>query len=607
MAGIENRARRSAEEREVLSRPHGGSDVPFQTYARRSAVCSVNSKAVRRPAILLGAALSLAFSAGASASRDLWDPVPAADAGKNELSLPMPCGGKMVFRRIETAAKGPLDDVRITVGSDDRGSAAVDTGGTTYIGGSFSSKGGRSYWLGKYEVTQAQYDAVMSDGKTCPPQGDLPMPKLSKLAVPVVKVSWYDAVEFTRKYNEWLNANAADALPKEDGQPGFVRLPTGTEWEYAARGGIAGVTGRDAPENADEVAWSSPKSNGRLQLVGLKKPDASGLFDMLGNVSEITFSPFALSKVSRPHGQASGFESRGGNYQTAGSGLFYGLRTEHGYYSGGKEFRAKTLGFRAAVGALALTSDKRLQEIKKEWDSLGNDSNAGDTHGGNAGTVKKISELEQKLKRQEEILKKNRELTEANRDLQESGSTREKELADLQGELAGLRESLVAVQKDLKSANMARDEQRDSAIVANIQLGAFLCSRIADQNIKLDNRDRFNAMRKDMCKDSSDSSLCTPEQLKKLDDDRAQVKAVLDSLTDYYRSTIKGTAGNYDLPVMESQREKSLLYVSKMPFSNLTGYASIYLDHLKAAYGGSGDQDRKWISDCTSLAAGSKK
>ncbi|MCP6082704.1 hypothetical protein NL341_27280, partial [Klebsiella pneumoniae] len=81
-------------------------------------MCSVNSKAVRSPAILLGAALSLAFSAGASASRDLWDPVPAADAGKNELSLPMPCGGKMVFRRIETAAKGPLDDVRITVGSD---------------------------------------------------------------------------------------------------------------------------------------------------------------------------------------------------------------------------------------------------------------------------------------------------------------------------------------------------------------------------------------------------------------------------------------------------------------------------------------------------------
>lgn len=200
---------------------------------------SVNRGAVRRPAILLGAALSLAFSAGANASRDLWDPVPASDAGRNELSLPMPCGGKMVFRRIQTSAKGPLDDVKVSVGiSSGEAQPAVDSAGSSYIAGSFSPKTpkeGRYYWIGKYEVTQAQYDAVMTDGQKCP-NGDM------KLGVPAVKISWYDAMEFTRKYNRWLYENAPDKMPKEDGQPGFIRLPTGTEWEYAARGGVAGET-----------------------------------------------------------------------------------------------------------------------------------------------------------------------------------------------------------------------------------------------------------------------------------------------------------------------------------------------------------------------------
>lgn len=268
---------------------------------------SVNRGAVRRPAILLGAALSLAFSAGANASRDLWDPVPASDAGRNELSLPMPCGGKMVFRRIQTSAKGPLDDVKVSVGiSSGEAQPAVDSAGSSYIAGSFSPKTpkeGRYYWIGKYEVTQAQYDAVMTDGQKCP-NGDM------KLGVPAVKISWYDAMEFTRKYNRWLYENAPDKMPKEDGQPGFIRLPTGTEWEYAARGGVAGETGRDAPENVDDVAWSSGSANGRLQLVGLKKADGSGLFDMLGNADEMTSTPFRLSKRSREHGQASGFETR---------------------------------------------------------------------------------------------------------------------------------------------------------------------------------------------------------------------------------------------------------------------------------------------------------
>lgn len=559
---------------------------------------SVNRGAVRRPAILLGAALSLAFSAGANASRDLWDPVPASDAGRNELALPMPCGGKMVFRRIQTSAKGPLDDVKVSVGiSSGEAQPAVDSAGSSYIAGSFSPKTpkeGRYYWIGKYEVTQAQYDAVMTDGQKCP-NGDM------KLGVPAVKISWYDAMEFTRKYNRWLYENAPDKMPKEDGQPGFIRLPTGTEWEYAARGGVAGETGRDAPENVDDVAWSSGSANGRLQLVGLKKADGSGLFDMLGNADEMTSTPFRLSKRSREHGQASGFETRGGSYQTPGAGLFYGVRTEHQYYSGGKEFSAKTIGFRAAVGAPAITSQNRLDEIRKEWSSLGDDSNEGDTHGGNAGTVGKIQELEKKLRNQEEILRRNRELTEANREMQESSSDRENELAGLQNELAGLRQSLVSVQEDLRSANSAREEQRNSAIVANYQLGAFLCSSIAKQNMDLDRLTRLLADTKKMCDKGSDSKLCSEDQLDGFGRKRAASKGVLDGLVNYYRSTLKVTVGNYDLPVISSQKDRALLYISKMQNGNLSEFAETYFTHLNAAYKGAGDADDRWISDCSSV------
>lgn len=562
---------------------------------------SVKRKAVRRPAILLGAALSLAFSAESIAGRDIWDPVPASDAGRNELALPMPCGGKMVFRRIQTSAKGPLDDVKISVGirNEEAASAAVDSRETSYISGSFSSKDGRYYWIGKYEVTKAQYDAVMSGGGKCP-NGDM------KLTVPAVRISWYDAVEFTRKYNEWLYTNAADRMPVEDGQPGFVRLPTGTEWEYAARGGLSGETGRDAPADIGEVAWNSGNANGRLQLVGLKKPDASGLFDMLGNVDEITLTPFRFSKIGRQHGQASGFELRGGSYQTAGSGLFYGLRTEHPYYSGGKEFSSKTIGFRVAVGTPAITSTRRLDVVREEWSRLGVDSNEGDNHGGNKGTVKKIQELEQKLRKQEDILRKNRELTEANRDLKESSSDREAELAGLQSELAGLRESLASVQNDLRSANIARDEQRNGAIVANIQLGAFLCSSIANKNNEVNSLSARLSGIKQYCdkgNNRSSSTICTDEQQKGFERQIGEKQATLTGLVNYYRSTIKGTVGNYDLPVMNSQKDKARLYVSKMQTQdgNLPEFADMYFRHLSAAYKGAGDADDRWISDCSSV------
>jgi formylglycine-generating enzyme required for sulfatase activity len=119
----------------------------------------------------------------------------------------------------------------------------------------------RSFCIGEYEVTQAQWQAVMesnpSSFKDC--GGDCP----------VENVSWNDAQNFINKLNE--------------SNDGFrYRLPTEAEWEYAGR---AGTTG-DYAGNLNEIAWYSENSGNRTHAVGGKQPNAWGLYDMIGNVQE---------------------------------------------------------------------------------------------------------------------------------------------------------------------------------------------------------------------------------------------------------------------------------------------------------------------------------
>lgn len=150
---------------------------------------------------------------------------------EGSIELPMPCDGAMVFRVIKTGTHSPLDDKSIILGNDNSEQGFAEHSTPNFIAGSFSKKNSERYFLlGKYEVSQLQYQAVMND--TCP------KPEM-KARLPVTGISWFDAVAFSHKYNEWLMKNHKDKLPVEDGKVGFIRLPTNTEWEYAARGGAA--------------------------------------------------------------------------------------------------------------------------------------------------------------------------------------------------------------------------------------------------------------------------------------------------------------------------------------------------------------------------------
>ncbi|MGE4298007.1 MAG: formylglycine-generating enzyme family protein [Desulfovibrionaceae bacterium] len=117
------------------------------------------------------------------------------------------------------------------------------------------------FWMGKYEVTQAEWRQVMGN-KPSNFKGD---------RNPVENVSWDDVQGFIRRLNGRGN--------------GGFRLPTEAEWEYAARSGGRTETYAGG-ENVDRVAWYNGNSGGKAHPVGGKAPNGLGLYDMSGNMWE---------------------------------------------------------------------------------------------------------------------------------------------------------------------------------------------------------------------------------------------------------------------------------------------------------------------------------
>ena len=149
----------------------------------------------------------------------------------------------------------------------------------------------RGFWLGTYEVTQAEYEVLTGanpsnfQDEIVTKQGFLGMGKTvakrSRGRHPVEQVSWNDATAFCAKLT--ARERAGGRLPA-----GYeYRLPTEAEWEYAARGGPAskGYTYAGS-NNVDEVAWYDSNSGMTTHPVGQKRPTELGLYDMSGNVYE---------------------------------------------------------------------------------------------------------------------------------------------------------------------------------------------------------------------------------------------------------------------------------------------------------------------------------
>ena len=152
------------------------------------------------------------------------------------------------------------------------------------------------YYIGKYEVTQALWQAVMDNNPSYFKGDDLP----------VEKVSWDDCQEFISKLNSITGKT--------------FRIPTEAEWEYAARGGNKSRGNQySGSSNLSDVAWYKDNSNSKNHTVGSKQANELGIYDMSGNVMEWCqdlYGKYSSSSQTNPTGANNGYSRviRGGSW-----------------------------------------------------------------------------------------------------------------------------------------------------------------------------------------------------------------------------------------------------------------------------------------------------
>jgi hypothetical protein len=496
----------------------------------------------------LGALLALAAASaptvsGAAAEETaiLWEerfynPKPADD----DFVLPMPCGGAMAFRTIEVPGRGWLDDRRIVVGGVDESFDFAESARIDHISGSFTDpavSAGRFYLLGKYEITRLQWAALA---------GDCAEPRLRE-RLPATRVNWYEAADFARRYGEWLYAEAFDRLPRDDGIPGFPRLPTEAEWEYAARGGLtlseAEFQARVFPieEQLSRYVWyqGTESANGKPQLTGLLRPNPLGLHDMLGNVEEIVLEPFRLSKLSRPHGQAGGFITKGGHYLTPKTSIRSAYRREYAHFDPRKRAATKveTIGFRLALAGTAIPSRSRISEVRAAWDEL----------------------------------PRSRVL---------DGQVAEDPLDELENVIAATadgeaRRRLTAIKKDFEASIARRNEQQDRAVRAAIRLGAFLARKIKD-----DQR-RVSGIRQALkgVEEAQAKGFDVGGRIESYGQSLEAGERILAQTLRYYADTVIRTVLDYPVEVVSQQFDQLALELANRDLRGLLPFAELYLDH----------------------------
>jgi formylglycine-generating enzyme required for sulfatase activity len=188
------------------------------------------------------------------------------------------------------------------------------------------------FYLGKYAVTQAQWEAVM---------GNNPSRFKGDPNQPVEHVSWDEVQGFI------------DNLNAKEGKTTY-RLPTEAEWEYACRAGTTTVYSfGDSPVLLSEYAWYSDNAKGMTRPVGQLQPNDWGLYDMHGNVWEwvqdwYSRDYYLQSPSHNPTGpdQGRGRVLRGGSWFNIGRSVRSAQRTA---YAPGYSNFIGSIGFRLAL------------------------------------------------------------------------------------------------------------------------------------------------------------------------------------------------------------------------------------------------------------------
>lgn len=178
--------------------------------------------------------------------------------------------------------------------------------------------------LGKYVVTQAQWEAVMGDNPSYSQKGG---------DYPVEYVTWDEVHEFILKLNKMTGKH--------------YRLPTEAEWEYAARSGGRKEkwAGTSDESKLGDYAWYEKNSGDKIHPVGTRKPNGLGLYDMTGNVWQWTQGFYSDTWYDQMHARENPRPIRGGDWGDHATYVRTTRRT-----GVGRSMRMISVGFRLATG-----------------------------------------------------------------------------------------------------------------------------------------------------------------------------------------------------------------------------------------------------------------